>query len=69
MLKKSTKNYKEWHLQLPYALWGYRTSIRSSTGATPYSLAYRMEVVLPIGMGVYSLRTVLEIEILEADWL
>ena len=69
MLKKSTKNYKEWHLQLPYALWGYRTSIRSSIGATPYSLAYRMEVVLPTGMGVYSLRTVLEIEILEADWL
>ena len=69
MLKKSTKNYKEWHLQLPYALWGYRTSIRSSTGATPYSLVYRMEVVLPIGMGVCSLRTVLEIEILKADWL
>ena len=25
--KKSTKNYKDWHLQLPYVLWGYRTSI------------------------------------------
>ncbi|XP_075665467.1 uncharacterized protein LOC142635147 [Castanea sativa] len=22
ILKKSTKNYKDWHLQLPYALWG-----------------------------------------------
>ena len=27
ILKKSIKNYKDWHLQLPYALWGYRTSI------------------------------------------
>ena len=27
ILKKGTKNYKDWHLQLPYALWGYRSSI------------------------------------------
>ena len=68
-MKKSAKNYNDWHLQLPYALWGYRTSIRSSTGTTLYSLVYGMEVVLPIEMGIHSLRTVLESEILEADWL
>ena len=67
ILKKSTKNYKDWHLQLPYALWGYRTSIRSSTRATPYSLVYRMEAILPIEIGVHSPRTVLESEILKAD--
>ena len=66
-LEEEHKNYKDWHLQLPYALWGYRTSIRSSTGATPYSLVYGMESVLPIEMGVCSLRTVLESEILELD--
>ena len=27
ILKKSTKNYKDQHLQLPYALWGYITLI------------------------------------------
>ena len=64
-LKKSTKNYKDWHLQLPYALWGYRKSTRSSTGATSYSLVYRMKAVLPIEMGIPSLRTVLESEILK----
>ena len=48
---------------------GYRTSIRSSTGANPYSLMYGMEAVLPIEMCVHSLRTVLESEILEVDWL
>ena len=68
-MKKSTKNYKDWHLQIPYALWGYRTSIWSSTGATPYSLVYGMEAVLPIEMDVRSLRTVLESEILEVDSL
>ena len=48
---------------------GYRTSIRSSTGANPYSLMYGMEAVLPIEMCVHSLRTVLESEIPEVDWL
>ena len=43
--------------------------IRTSTRATPYSLVYVMEVVLPIKMGVLSLRTVLESEIPEVDWL
>ena len=32
-------------------------------------MVYGMEAVLPIEMGVRSLRTVLETEISEADWL
>ena len=69
ILKKSMKNYKDWHLQLPYALWGYGTSIQSSTGSPLYSLVYEMEAILPIEMGVFSLRTVLESETPEVDWL
>ena len=38
-------------------------------GATPYSLVYGMEAVLPIEMDVRSLRTVLESEIPKVDWL
>ena len=68
-MKKSTKNYKDWHLQLPYTLWGYRTSIQSSMRATPYLLVYGIKVVLPIEMGIRSLRTVLESEIPKVDWL
>ena len=68
-MKKSTKNYKDWHLQLPYGLWGYRTSIRTSIEAAQYSLVYGMEAALPIEMCVRSLRTVLESEIPEVDWL
>ena len=41
----------------------------SSIRATPYSLVYGMEVVLPIEMGVCSLRIILESKIPEADWL
>ena len=63
------KNYKDWYLQLPYAFWGYKTSIQYSIGATPYSLVYGMEAVLPIEKGVHSLRMVLKSEIPEIDWL
>ncbi len=53
---------------LPYALMAYRTSIRTSTGATPYSLVYGMEVVLPIEVEIPSLRVLAEAKILESAW-
>ncbi|PKI56154.1 hypothetical protein CRG98_023451 [Punica granatum] len=43
IIEKMTVNYKDWHEMLPYTLLAYRTSIRTSTGATPYSLVYGME--------------------------
>ncbi|KAI5412732.1 hypothetical protein KIW84_057389 [Lathyrus oleraceus] len=43
-----TVTYKDWHEMLPFALHGYGTSVRTSTGATPFSLVYGMEVVLPV---------------------
>ena len=48
---------------------GYRTSIWSSTRAISCSLVYGMEAVIPIEMGVRSLRTVLESEFPKAVWL
>uniref|UniRef100_A0A2N9I3U3 Integrase catalytic domain-containing protein n=1 Tax=Fagus sylvatica TaxID=28930 RepID=A0A2N9I3U3_FAGSY len=38
ILSKMTETYKDWHEHLPYALCAYRTSVRTSVGATPYSL-------------------------------
>ena len=34
-LQKMADTYKDWHKKFPFVLWGYRTSIRTSTGATP----------------------------------
>ena len=48
ILPKMVVTYKDWAEKLPFALWGYKTSIHASTGATPYSLVYRCEAVLPI---------------------
>ncbi|KAG8491163.1 hypothetical protein CXB51_014306 [Gossypium anomalum] len=49
---KMTETYRDWHEKLPFALLAYRTSVRTSTGATPFSLAYRMEAVLPIELNL-----------------
>ena len=40
-----------------------------STGATPFSLVYGMEVVMPVEIEVGSLRLALEHQIAEMDWL
>ena len=54
---------------LPFALHGYRTSAQTSTGATPYSLVYGMEVVLPIEVQIPSLRIMKDAGLNEDDWI
>ena len=50
-------------------LHAYRTRVRTSTRATPYSLVYGMEVVLPIEVEIPSLRVLKEVELEEAEWV
>ncbi|XP_026410345.1 uncharacterized protein LOC113305538 [Papaver somniferum] len=45
-----------WHEQLPLALWAYRISRRSSTGASPYSLVYGEDEILPAEISIPSAR-------------
>ena len=40
----------------------------SDLGATPYSLVYGMEAMLPVEIEMGSLRVALEQQIPEADW-
>ena len=40
ILAKMVVAYKDWAEKLPFALWGYKTSIRSTIRATPYFLVY-----------------------------
>ena len=69
IIVKATETYKDWHEKLPFALHTYRTGVRTSTGATPYSLVYGMEVVLPIEVEIPSLRVLKEVELEEAEWV
>ena len=48
ILAKVTKHQgKIWDLELPTALWAYRTSVKTSTGFTPFQLVYGKEALLP----------------------
>ena len=59
---------RDWSEQLPFALWAYRTSFRTSIGATPYSLVYGMEAILLVETEMGSLRVALDRQISEAEW-
>ena len=69
ILKKVIEISQDWLEKLPFALWAYRTSFRTSTGAMPYSLVYGMEVVLPVETEIGSLRVALEQQISETEWV
>lgn len=72
-IKKIMQNmvvtYRDWHEKLPFALHGYRTSVRTSTGATPFSLVYGMEAVLPVEVEIPSLRVLMDVKLDEVEWV
>ncbi|KAG8480313.1 hypothetical protein CXB51_024726 [Gossypium anomalum] len=66
---KMTETYKDWYEKLPFTLYAYRTSVKTSTGAMPFSLVYGMEAVLPIEVEIPSLRVLSEVKLDEAEWV
>ena len=69
IIRKMAQRGRDWPEKLHTALWGYRTSIRTSTGETPFALTYGMEAMLPIELEIPSLRVLLENEVNEVQWL
>jgi transposase InsO family protein len=54
-------NKTSWNLQLFSALWAYRTSVKTTTGFTPFQLVYGIEAVLPIECEIPSLKLTVEL--------
>ena len=54
---------------LLFSLHGYRTSARTSTGATPFSLVYGIEAILPVEVQIPSLRIMKEENLSEDEWI
>ncbi|KAL1072591.1 hypothetical protein V6Z11_D11G163400 [Gossypium hirsutum] len=69
IVEKMTETNKDWHEKLPFTLYAYRTSVRTSTGATHFSLVYGMEAVLPIEVEISSLRVLIETRLEESEWV
>ena len=64
LLKKVVgKSKRDWHERAEEALWAYRTTYRTPTQATPYSLVYGVEAVLPLERQIPSLRIAIEARI------
>ena len=56
-LKKRLDGAKgRWAEELPYVLWAYRTTLRRSTGETPFSLTYGAEAVISAEVNLCSAR-------------
>ncbi|XP_015160793.1 uncharacterized protein [Solanum tuberosum] len=69
ILRKIVDSHRQWHEKLPYALLGYRTTIRTSTRATSYMLVYGSEAVIPAEVEIPSLRIIQEVGLDDAEWI
>ncbi|XP_070053023.1 uncharacterized protein [Nicotiana tomentosiformis] len=69
ILKKMIQSSRQWHEKLPFTLLGYRTTVRTSVGATPYLLVYGTEAVIPAEVEIPSLRIIVEAEIEDDEWI
>ena len=67
IIAKATETYKDWHEKLPFALHAYRTEVCTSIGATPYSLVYEIEAVLPIKIEIPFLRVLRKVKLDEVE--
>jgi hypothetical protein len=68
ILKKTVhKHHRDWHDRLYEALWAYRVTVRTPTQATPYSLVYGSEAVLPLEVELPSLRVAIHDEITQDE--
>ncbi|XP_070035631.1 uncharacterized protein [Nicotiana tomentosiformis] len=69
ILRKMVQGSRQWHEKLPFALLGYRTTVRTSIGETPYLLVYGTEAVIHAEVEIPSLRIVAEAEIDDDEWV
>ena len=46
-----------WVEELPNVLWAYRTTVRTPTKETPFKLTFETEAVIPVEIGLTTLRT------------
>ncbi|XP_070005391.1 uncharacterized protein [Nicotiana sylvestris] len=55
-VKGAEESKGNWPEMLPGVLWAYRTTAKTSTGETPFSLVYGVEALIPVEIGEPSTR-------------
>nr|XP_009596369.1 uncharacterized protein LOC104092463 [Nicotiana tomentosiformis] len=69
ILRRIVDNHRQWHEKLSFALLGYRTTMRTSTGAMSYMLVYGTEVVIPVEVEIPSLKVIQEAKLDGTEWI
>ncbi|XP_070049313.1 uncharacterized protein [Nicotiana tomentosiformis] len=69
ILRKMIQGSRQWHEKLPFALLGYRTTVRTSVSTTPYLLVYGIEAIIPDKIEIPSLRIIVEAGIEDTEWV
>ncbi|XP_070014942.1 uncharacterized protein [Nicotiana sylvestris] len=69
IIRKIIEKHKQWNEKLSFTLLGYRTTVRTSTGATPYMLVYGTEIVIPAEVEISSLSIIQEAELDDVEWV
>ena len=54
--KKLEKAKGKWVMELPNVLWAYRTTPQKATNKMPYFLAFGFKVVIPLKVGLLTIR-------------
>src|SRR4051812_23473705 len=68
ILKKTVAKHKrDWHDRLFESLWVYHVTVRTPTQATPYSLVYGSEAVLPLEVELPYLRVAIQEELTQDE--
>ena len=68
LLKKVVgKSRRDWHERVEEALWAYRTTYRTPTQATTYSLVYEVEAVLSLERQIPTLRIAIQEDLSNED--
>ncbi|MCO5584218.1 hypothetical protein L7F22_038142 [Adiantum nelumboides] len=57
ILSKVIENQgKNWDLEVPSALWAYRTAVKTDTGFTPFHLVYGKKALLPVEVEIPGIK-------------
>ncbi|XP_019227674.1 PREDICTED: uncharacterized protein K02A2.6-like [Nicotiana attenuata] len=69
ILQKIVEYQRKWHEKLSFALLVYRTTMRTSTGETPYMFVYGTEAVIPAEIEIPSLSVFQEAKLDDPEWI
>jgi len=60
--------YKYWHKMLSFALYAYRTIVKTSTRAALYSLVYRIKITMLLEMKILLLKVLVHSKLEQTKW-